>query len=225
MRRAVLFAAALLAVLGMGLPARAQPSLDVYKAMGIVHTDVLSGSLLTSKVIPGDDKQVVALVTYFTGASREDDAVNVTLTVFRKDGESLVPIYTRDYGKENGGPVGRGELVLLDLDGDGANEIMVTFDSAKEKLVEERRGEVILHDDSGFRVAWSGAMEYDATKAVRDVPQERRDKFVRKFDSRNTLKTHGVTLFMTKKMIVVAGERLASPREMQETFPLRPEPK
>ena len=83
--------------------ARADGSLDVYKAMGIPNTKVLSGSVLTSRVFPGNEKQTVAIVTFFTGASKEDDAVNVVLEVFRKDGEKLVSLWKRDLARENGG--------------------------------------------------------------------------------------------------------------------------
>jgi hypothetical protein len=45
---------------------------------------------------------------------------------------------------------------------------------------------------------------------------------MRKLDFANTRRTKGVTLFMTKTMIAVAGERLPQPKEIQETFPLKP---
>jgi hypothetical protein len=201
--------------------ARADTSLDAYKAMGIKATAVLSGTVLTARVLPGDDKQVVAVTTYFTGKKDEARGVNVRLDVYRRDAGALVSVYTRDFGVENGGYVGRGELELVDLDSDGVSEIVVTYDSSKEKLVRERRGEVIVRDPSAFRVAWAGAMELDATQAVRDVPVERRDSFRRKLDLASTLKTRGITLFFTKTMIAVAGEKLPQPQSVQETFPLK----
>jgi hypothetical protein len=104
------------------------------------------------------------------------------------------------------------------------SEIIVCYDDFREPLVEQRVCEIILRDEPGFRTVWSGQVKYDATKAVRDVPQERRDRFVREFDWPNTLRTRGLTLYVDKKVIAVAGERLDEPRIVQETFPLQKEP-
>jgi hypothetical protein len=201
--------------------ARADTSLDAYKAMGIKASAVLSGTVLTARVLPGDDKQVVAVTTYFTGKKDEARGVNVRLDVYRREAAALVSAYSRDFGAENGGYVGRGELELVDLDSDGVSEIIVTYESSKEALVKERRGEVLVRDGAAFRVAWAGAMELDATQAVRDVPVERRDAYRRKLDLPKTLKTRGITLFFTKTMTTVAGEKLPQPQTVQETFPLK----
>jgi hypothetical protein len=208
-------------VAALGGSARADSTFDVYKQLGIKAKDVMNSSVTTAKVLPGDTKQIVAVVTYLTGKKDENDALDVILAVYRQEGKDLVPLYTRDAAKENGGFVGRGEMALLDLDGDGVNEIGLYYDNLKNALIQERRLELIVHDDTGFRVGWTGAVNYDATKAARDVPQERRDRYMRKLDFANTRRTKGVTLFMTKTMIAIAGERLPQPREVQETFPLK----
>jgi len=203
--------------------ARADSASDVFAEMGLKSKDVMNSSVVTAKVLPGDSKQVVAVVTYLTGRKDEVNALGVKLEVYRQDGTSLASLYTRDAAKENGGYVGRGEVALLDLDGDGVNEIGLYYDNLKNTLIQERRLDIIVFEDGAFRVAWSGAVSYDATKAVRDVPQERRDRYLRTLDFPNTRRTKGVTLFMTKTMISVAGERLPQPREIQETFPLKPQ--
>lgn len=195
--------------------------LEVYKSMGVAATDVLSGTVLTAQVLPGPDKQVVALLTHFTGKRDDADGVDVRLEVFRRNGDALESVYARDYGKENGGFVGRGELELVDLDGDGLNEIIVTYDSAKSRVIEERRGEVLVHDRAGFRAVWTGEMTYDATRAARELPAERRDRFVRKIDPARTRKTRGESLMFTKTTIAVAGERLPEPKVSIEAFPFR----
>ncbi|MBZ5638686.1 MAG: hypothetical protein LAO51_08000 [Acidobacteriia bacterium] len=218
------FAALPAVLLAALIPVRADTAADAYGAMGIKAADVLSGSVVAARVLPGEAKQVVAMVTYFTGKKDDASAVDVRLEVFRKDGNALVEVYSRDFGNENGGFVGRGDLELLDLDGDGVSEIVVSYDQLSNPLVQRRSGEVIVHEPSGFRVAWTGDLEYDATRAARDVPQDRRDRFVRKLDPGATIRTHGITLFMTKKVIAVAGERLPEPKEVKETFPLRPAP-
>jgi len=201
--------------------ARADVSIEAYEAMGIRPADVLTGTVLTARVVPGDDKQVVAVTTYFTGSKERDEAVNVRLDVFDRVGEGLKRLYGRDFGKEAGGAVGDGELQLIDLDLDGVNEIIATYKSFIDPLIEQRLGDVMVNESGEFRSAWSGPLDYDATKAARELPQERRDRFHREFDFANTMRTRGVTLFLNKEMIAVAGERLGQPKVVQETFPLR----
>jgi hypothetical protein len=212
-----------LVLLSLGpVVARADTAADAYRAMGINPGEVLTGTVLTAKVLPGPDKQVVAVTTYFTGSRDKDEAVNVRLDVFHRSDEQLTRVYGRDFGVESGGPVGAGELQLIDLDLDGINEIIATYRSFLDPLIEQRLGDVVVNEDGDFRSAWSGPLDYDATKAARSVPRERRDRFRREFDFPNTMRTRGITLFMNKQMIAVAGERLAQPKVVQETFPLRP---
>jgi hypothetical protein len=203
--------------------AAADTATDVYKQMGIRAKDVMNSSVATARVLPGDAKQVVAVVTYLTGKKDEVHALGVRLDVYRNDGDKLVPLYTLDAGQENGGYVGRGEVALLDLDGDGVNEIGLYYDNLKNDLIQDRRLDVVIYDGTAFHVTWSGSVSYDATKAVRDVPADRRDRFLRKLDLANTRRTKGVTLFLTKTMIAVAGSRLPQPKQVQETFPLKSE--
>jgi hypothetical protein len=212
-----------LVLLSLGpVAARADTAADAYRAMGIDPSDVLTGTLLNAKVLPGPDKQVVTVTTYFTGSREKDDAITVRLDVFRRAGKQLTPVYGRDFGDESGGPVGQGELQLVDLDLDGINEIIASYRSFLDPLIEQRLGEVVVNEEGEFRSAWSGPLDYDATKAARSVPRERRDRFRREFDFANTMRTRGITLFMNKQMIAVAGERLSQPKVIQETFPLRP---
>lgn len=207
----------------LATPAFAQGSSSAaaYRAIGIDAADVLSGTVLRASVLPGGEKQVVSLVTYFTGAQDKGEAVNVRLDVLRSQGNELAPIYTRDFGEENGGLVAEGDLQLVDLDRDGVNEIIVSYGSYADPLIEQRLGEVILYDEDGFETAWAHPLKYDATRAARNVPPERRDRYERELDVVSTLRTRGVTLFFEKKVIAVAGERLAEPELIQETFPLR----
>jgi len=201
--------------------AHADTSVDAYEAMGIRPAEVLTGTVIMAKVLPGNDKQVVAVTTYFTGSKERDEAVTVRLDVFNRIGERLERVYGRDFGKEVGGLVGEGELQLIDLDLDGVNEIIATYQSFIDPLIEQRLGDVMVNEGGDFRSAWSGPLDYDATRAAREVPRERRDRFRREFDFPNTMRTRGITLFVNKKMISVAGERLSQPKVVQETFPLR----
>jgi len=205
----------------ISLPAQAATGKDVYQALGIKVKDVLTGTVLNAKILPGDDKQVASVVTFFTGKRDKAEAVNVQLAIFTEHEDGLGVVYMRDFGAEQGGYVGAGDLVLLDLDRDGASEIVVCYDDYREPLIDRRVCEVILREETGFRAAWSGPVKYDATKAVRDVPAERRDRFAREFDWPGTMRTKGATLHIDKKVISVAGERLAEPRMVRESFPLK----
>ena len=220
-------AAARLALLGLLLAAvpaaqGAENARDAYRALGIKEKQVITGTVLTGNLFEAPDRQVVAMVTYFTGQRGKGDAVNVRLGVFTRAGDALQTVYSRDFGQERGGFVARGEVELLDLDRDGHHEIVLSYDNVADPVVHERLGEVIYLADEGFRVGWSGRMEYDATRSARDVPAERRDRFSREIDLAETMRARGVTLFVNKTVYAVAGERLPEPRVLRETFALKP---
>ncbi len=196
---------------------------SVYNVMGIAPADVLNGTVLSAPILSTGAKQLVALVTYLTGRKVEAEAVNVRLEVFRRVEGGLESVYSRDFGKENGGHVGRGNLETVDLDGSGGHEIIVSWDNGKDRLVAQRQGEVILHEGQGFRSVWSGLLEYDATRAARGVPADRRDRYVRVLDIPATLKTRGQSLVFEKRLLAVAGERLPEARVSREAFPMRAE--
>lgn len=213
-------ACAVAALVVTGAP-RADTALDAYRAIGLEPQSVLTGTVLNARVLPGPEKQVVSVVTHFTGKRDKSDAVNVRLDVFQRRGEALIPIFTRDLGAENGGYVGRGDLQLVDLDSDGISEIVLSFDSHADPLIDQRLSEVLMHHPDGFATVWSGPVEYDATRAAREVPAERRDRYRREIDFSATLGSHGASLVFKKTVIAVAGERLPQPTVVSETFPLR----
>jgi hypothetical protein len=200
--------------------AAAGPAASPYEALGFKPSDVLTGTILNAQVLPGGHKQVICVATYLTGKSDKARAVNVKLGVFDKEGEQLVERYVRDLGQERGGYIGNADLHVFDLDNDGLSELIVSYDDFADPLIEQRPGEILAFREGGFETVWAGHFEYDATKAARTVPEARRDRYTRDIDFAATLKTRGITLFMNKTMIAVAGERLAESRQIQETFPL-----
>jgi len=199
----------------------ADTAAEAYRAMGVEAASVLSGTVLNARVVPGPGKQVVSVTTYFTGDKDPSTAVSVRFDVFQRRGETLVQIYTRDIGEENGGNVGRGDLQLVDLDNDGINEIILTFDLHSDPLIEQRVSEVVVHGGDGFATVWTGPVAYDSTRAAREVPVERRDRYRREIDLGATIGSRGETLFFKKTVIAVAGERLQQPKLVRESFPLR----
>ncbi len=203
-------------------PTAAHASRDVYGALGIEPSRVLRSSLLTSRVLPGEGRQVVAIVTFLTGQRDEARAVDVRFAVLQPRGEEHAVLYQRDLGEERGGYVAQGEVALFDLDADGVNEIVLSYDDLSDPLVRQRRAEVLLYEDGrGYRSVWSGLMLYDATRAARKVPPERRDHYAREVDFEATLRTRGKTLILRKTVWAVAGERLERPEVLTESVPLR----
>lgn len=194
---------------------------DAYREMGLATKDVLSGTSLNAKVIPGERKQFVSLTTYFTGKGRNQEAVNVRLDIFERNGKAFTSIYHRDFGDENGGFVGDGNLQVIDLDMDGVNEIIVSYENYEDPLIQQEEVEVLLWNDGVFEAGWTGLLSYDATRAARGVPAERRDHYIRELDLPSTLRSRGKTLYVTKHMIAVAGEKLPRPKSVPETYPLR----
>jgi hypothetical protein len=193
---------------------------EVYAVMGIDKNKVISATQTTAQVFAGDEKQLVCLVAYMSG-KKEKTEIKLRLAVLKGADGDYTTIWDQDISAKYEGKVGEGNLELFDLDRDGLSEIVVSFDLFSDPLIRQRFGEVLFWDENRFKTAWSGTFEYDATKAVRDVPVERRDHFIRKLDLINTLRTRGVTLFFNKTMIAVAGERLVEPKVVEETFPLR----
>jgi len=194
---------------------------EVYAVMGIDKGRVITGTQTKARVLPGDDKQIICLVAYMSGKKEKTAAIKLQLAVLEGSEGDYTLAWEEDISAKYGGNAGEGNLELLDLDRDGQMEIIISFDFFSDPLIRQRMGEVILWDEDQFKTGWSGPVEYDATKAVRDVPVERRDHFVRELDLVATLRTRGVTLFFNKTMIAVAGERLAEPKVVEETFPLR----
>lgn len=216
------FACVLFGIVLFTLPVSA--GVEAYAVMGIDKGKVISATLTTARVLPGDDKQLVCLVAYLSGKKEKNAAVKLRLAVLQVSEGSYTMVWEQDFSAKYGGSVGEGNLGLLDLDRDGQSEIIVSFDLFSNPLIRQRLGEVIVWEQDGFKTAWSGLFEYDATKAVRDVPVERRDHFIRELDLISTIRTRGVTLFFNKTMIAVAGQRLAEPKVVEETFPLRKRP-
>lgn len=212
----------LFATLVLATAAHAESATDAYRVMGVPTKDVLSGTCLSAAVVPGEGEQLTCITTYFVGPRDRDGATEVRLDVFRKAKDGLTSLYSRAFGRESRTQVARGNLQLLDLDGDGRDEIVASWESFADPLVQQELAEIIVYDEgAGFRTAWSGPLRYDATRAARGVPSERRDRYSREVDLGATLRTHGVTLFLVKRIVAVAGERLPEPKLVRESFPLR----
>lgn len=197
---------------------------EVFLAMGLKPKSVLTGTVLRGDVLADPGEEVVAIATWMTGAKDKAQAVAVRFAILTEDGGRVRLLQKTDYGDRYPGGVGRGEIELLDVDGDGRREILVTFDDYADRLIERRRGELLHGVGGALAVGWEGEVSYDSTREAREVPPERRDRFVRTINYGETLKTRGVTLYFDKKVYAVAGETLPQPQVVLESFPLKPPP-
>ena len=94
---------------------------------------------------------------------------------------------------------------------DPSKPIVTLSDAAAgqaRRLIDAADGD-ILGLRIGIKTAGCSGLQYDVQYATEVKPFE--DKVEEK----------GVTLFIDKKVIAIAGERLAQPKLIQETFPLR----
>src|SRR6185503_19753840 len=101
------------------------------------------------------------------------DSVNVVLDVYpsgslvKAGGSGPPPLFTRDYLKEQGGPVAGGELSLVDLDWDGTNEVMVSFHH-REAPGQVRVVMDVLHQSGGgLKTVWTGPVRLDTSAAAK----------------------------------------------------------
>ena len=221
--RALVVCAALAAGVA-GVAAQSPNQYEVFLAMGLKPKSVLTGTVVRGDVLPDPGEEVVAVATWMTGAKDKAQAVAVRFAILTEDGSRVRVLHKIDYGDRYPGGVGRGEIELLDVDGDGLREILVTFDDYGDRLIERRRGEFLHWTGGALTAGWEGEVAHDSTREAREVPPERRDRFVRTINYGETLRTRGVTLYFDKKVYAVAGETLAEPKVVLEPFPLKAPP-
>ena len=95
---------------------RADVSIRAYKALGLEVADVLTGTVFQVQVRPDAGKEIIAVVTAFSGKKQNDQAVEVHFVIFRETDDALEKVYHRQFREEAGGAVAQGELQLLDFD-------------------------------------------------------------------------------------------------------------
>jgi len=129
-------------------------------------------------------------------------------------------LWTRDYAASLGGFVAGGELALLDLDGDGRNEIVVQFHHHDEPGAVRVVGEILRESGGRFAIAWSGLMRLDTTGPDSVLQGPQRERFTRQVDVERTARTHGGMVVFKKKVWVAAGMPIDPPQTIEESFPL-----
>lgn len=184
--------------------------------------NVLSRTTLKSDVTDAPGKETVVLTEFLTGKSEEADAIDVILTVYENRQEGAVPTWGRDYLKEWGGPLAGGELSLVDLDGDGRNEIMVSMHHGDDPGRVNVEAEILWAVGGSFVRAWNGPIRVDTSGA--DLPVERRERYTREIDFDRTTRTRGGMIFFNKKISMTAGVQIEPASVIGESFPLRARP-
>ena len=204
--------------------AGARPS-DVQGALlrfsGPSGARVLGQTVMQSDILALPGKETVVLTEFLTGLKGERDSVNVVLDVYPGGGaKDAAPVATRDYLKEKGGPVAGGELVLVDLDWDGTNEVLVSFHHSETAGSVSVLMDVLHEAGEGLKTIWSGPVRVDNSTASSTAPASERERFSREIDYKKTGRTRGGMIVFQKKVFVAAGVPLQPPVVVEESFPL-----
>jgi hypothetical protein len=125
---------------------------------------------------------------------------------------------------KSGRPAHTGEFSVVDLDGDGGSELILTWDSSLVPEKTERMTEIWAIDGPGrLRKVWSGPWEIDTMRDP-DTAEGEQKHVVRAIDYGKTRALAGGGIVFTKTIHAVAGERLAEPTVTTQSVSLRLRP-
>jgi hypothetical protein len=111
--------------------------------------------------------EVVVLVNAITGEKTPERATEVAIAIAGPDvGNAPGPLlWARQVMRDTGQPAHDGEFAAVDLDGDGASELIVTYDRSVREHGVERWCEIYtVRDPVTPRRVWDGVIERDARR-------------------------------------------------------------
>ena len=127
-------------------------------------------------------------------------------------------LWVRHVMAETGRPAHDGELAVVDFDGDGRSDLLLTWDTSLSANRVERVAEVYTFaDPANPRRVWEGWWETD-TRRDQDTPESARTFVRRDVDLGATRRAAGKTLVLRKTTTVENGRRLDKPRVEKESF-------
>lgn len=168
-------------------------------------------------------KEGLILVNVLTGATAPGAASEVILGVIGPArGKERGPLlWVRHVAKDTGKPAHGGEISAVDLDGDGASELVLTWDRSLQDGVRDRFCEIWVADGPDrLRKVWEGPWEVD-TRRDDKRPVSERQRFETAIDFGATRALAGKGVVLTRTHTVIAGETLAAPRVVREELALR----
>lgn len=194
----------------------------------------IPGPQLLEKTRAGADldgdgvSEILLLVNALTGAREPEHASEVIVGILggpEGTGEERAALlWARHVAHETGRPAHSGEIAVVDLDGDGGSELMITWDRATAATKRERWTEIWCMDAPGkMRKVWEGIWEID-TRRDPDTPDTEKQRFSIEVDFGKTRRLAGRGIVLKKTHVVIAGKTLEEPRVTLDTLRVRLRP-
>jgi len=197
-----------IAAAGPGVCAPADP-LALSPSKVYVTTSMSAGPNLTA-----------TLTEYFTGEKNEKTAMNLLLGVHVLEDGKMRLVASRDYNAEAGGYVSRGSLAIVDLDNDGAKEMLVTYHHNEAPGTTRIEMDVLRLGGDRLTLVWTGPVRVNTALPGAGIAPSDRDQFLREIDYGRTSASRGRKICFTKTVGVAAGATLDPPRILKEELPL-----
>ncbi len=164
--------------------------------------------------LDGDGRREgVLLVVALTGEKDPARATEVLLGTWDAEGgEKGELLWSRHVAAETGQPAHDGEMEILDLDGDGRQEIVLSWDRGLRRGLVDRWAEIWTFPDPRRPVkVWEGPWGRD-TRLDRETPADRKESFEREIDYGATRAARGRAIVFRDTWRMIAGKALDPPR-------------
>jgi len=173
-------------------------------------------STRTRADLDGDGRpEGLLLVNSLTGSQQKARASEVVLGVYSEGDEGGL-LWVRHVMRDTGRPAHDGELMALDLDGDGASELILTWDSSLTAEKVERWAEIYTTSDTARpRKIWEGAWVRD-TRRDPATGENARELFRREIDYAATRKAAGRAIVFRKVHRMIAGKTIDPAKTVTE---------
>ncbi len=168
-------------------------------------------------------REVLILVNALTGHEAARSASEVFLAIAGEDagGTRGELFWVRRLAEATGEPAHDGEITVVDLDGDGGSEIIVTWDRSLSADAVDRWAEIFAVDTlSRPRRVWDGQWEID-TRRDPATPAPERQWLQRDIDYGATRRQAGKAILLRTKQRVLGGEMLDKPKLTLERVDVR----
>ncbi len=181
---------------------------------------VLGQTVLSSDVWSTPGRETVVLTEFMTGKKGPADAVEVALDIRGPGGDQARPVATRSYLALLGGPIGGGEITLVDLDWDGTNEIVVSMHQGETTGITRIVMEILREGPDGLFLCWSGPVRINTAGEPSGTPAGERERWSREIEYSKTGASRGGMVVFKKTVQVAAGVPVQPAAVVEESFPM-----